>query len=660
MLKGKDIGVITPDIEREHSKIVELLVRQNKLVDGLIESDTIVKRLENVADFGIIDALDKRLGSLSDQLRSTFIDWQKKAVSTEESEAFKRANDDLNMLSVLATDRQMDASDIDMSQPLFFSGDDEKTARETPRKMLRKIIKPKHKKRAEYRQKVAEQVATNLTDEKLVEMEAQLAEIQEVLKIINFVTDVVNQIDTTNLQKIRAKKCQLVVQYYLMTPVESCKTLVDVVEAYNDLKQSLNIEQSVKLTINRIFEMLNLINEKIEKINIRGNGIMDWSEILFKNSELRASGLDSLRVDMKIAGERLNIAYGEVVESANQAIGSLKLALEKKNIDPAKIERLILTIENGNLESIFVPDDFNDAVQQYSKAIDELEKMLKMKSSPELTMNSDSRNLLVEGTTETAKMELGPEYREMKDLFGENFFGFEEVEKAFTLQDGDKLVELSKFQKAEANRLLAQFIQEPDVKQFMDKVKSGEIKKGGWNLRLQISTFTDPKSRLEVPLTMKAFNQCLAPDMEGRNQGKLLYNVDWYEAKKFYTTDTMQFQWVLSTNEVVPTTLDKNHENQTGELKKFAKSVSLDFDAKQSRSKPIETLYRFFVMLRNTSRRVLENTYDWSATKSSDGDLVDVGRCGARGSFVDGDHPAGSLGWLGSSFSRRSGLTVGA
>lgn len=237
--------------------------------------------------------------------------------------------------------------------------------------------------------------------------------------------------------------------------------------------------------------------------------------------------------------------------------------------------------------------------------------------------------------------------REMRELFKEGFFGLEEVETAFTLQDGKKLVELSAKERETAFRLLEAKLNEPDIEEFLRETPKKRLAEN-WLLVLRL-----PKLRDGASLTMKTMREKLAPDMQARNQGKLLYQVEWYANESFYTTDSPKdMHWQFVTREVAPETKGKNHSIQTEELKKAAKAVHLD-PAKTRRRAPVETLFDSFVSLRAKGQYILETAgYDWSDVSSSVGHFVGVGLCGAEGAGVAGWLPEGSGGSLGASLSR--------
>jgi len=252
-------------------------------------------------------------------------------------------------------------------------------------------------------------------------------------------------------------------------------------------------------------------------------------------------------------------------------------------------------------------------------------------------------------------------YQEAKEVFRENFYGIDETEKAFTLQNGEKLINLTPEQKHAAIQELESFLKDPDVKQFIERLKNyseHEIHPARWQLRLQVEQFTDG-----TDFTMENFNEKVSKDMERQGQYKLLNSADkdecWYrdQNQPFYKKHKLNLSWVISTNEVVPDTLNKKQDQQTKVLKSLAQQMGLNFDEQASRSHPTETLLRSFLAIRN-GKRILENKWDRSFTKDSDGSFVHVGYCAADGADVDGWYSRNAYPDIGSSFSRRSGQKV--
>jgi|GEM_PF-2808642 len=236
--------------------------------------------------------------------------------------------------------------------------------------------------------------------------------------------------------------------------------------------------------------------------------------------------------------------------------------------------------------------------------------------------------------------------REARELFGENFFGAEQVEKAFTIHDQNgtevKLVDFSPEQRQHIEQMLAEKLNEPDIQTFLQKPENqADIKNGKYLLILRAPQVGSIKKMFEL----------LQPDMEAKGQGKLLFKVDWYATDSLFTSTTCPFEWKFVTKEVVPSTLGLQHQPMTEALAAEARRVGFD-PSKIKRRAPVETVFDFLTVLRTTNGRILLNKYDWSDIRSSGGLFVFVGLGDSGGLLVHRRTPDYSGGDLGASLSR--------
>lgn len=256
--------------------------------------------------------------------------------------------------------------------------------------------------------------------------------------------------------------------------------------------------------------------------------------------------------------------------------------------------------------------------------------------------------------------EYNNEYQEMRDLFGENFLGMEEVEKSFTLKDGTKLIEITSDEEATIVQALHAKLAEPDIQEFIQKFKNKELDPKEWMLVLRTDAITVEESigsnvtaKKHRPLTMETMQKHLAPDMTAQSQGKLLYNIDGYAQESFYLRqrpgDTQPFaddekfkaaqnrprtfHWQLVTRATVPGTKSKSNSQQSDILQQKALACGLN-PTKTHRRTPVETTYDFACALRATGTRILVGEYDRSDTKTSVGSFVRVGLGNASGLAV--------------------------
>jgi len=232
----------------------------------------------------------------------------------------------------------------------------------------------------------------------------------------------------------------------------------------------------------------------------------------------------------------------------------------------------------------------------------------------------------------------------------ENFFGTNEVEKAFGIKIDTKNTPEIPFTEADLERAR-------ELGQF---------------LVLRADTAEDGQ-----PLTMVKMNELLQNQFVQGGIGKVLFNTTdaWKLNSEFFTTETPRVGWALVNKDSIPNSTSKNYLQQTQELAKYvtdevfrdADSVPVEYqeavdefesyfannfqgktDAEIStllgggvwqkyaqelgdlkinqltRQTPSEVLYDL-LMYFNVNGRLLENKYTWTNRRASDGDLVSVG-----------------------------------
>ncbi len=267
----------------------------------------------------------------------------------------------------------------------------------------------------------------------------------------------------------------------------------------------------------------------------------------------------------------------------------------------------------------------------------------------------------------TSEPELGGEIAKQvekaKEILGSDCLGPEEVEKAFGIKINSAEVPSIPFSATE-----------------LEKAKGL-----GQFLVLRANCDLDGS-----PLTMERMEGLLSARFEGRDE-KVLYDTDWYKGEKFFTEETPQMEWALTSKEVIPDSTSKNYLEQTDTIigylnqafpggalpKEFQEAVEefngkrseierlIDSDWKEAaarlealkiteltRQKPVEALYDLIMYRENNEQRLLENIYSWTGRRNSGGGLVGVGGFGSDGVCVDADGPGDRGGALGVSFSR--------
>jgi len=253
-----------------------------------------------------------------------------------------------------------------------------------------------------------------------------------------------------------------------------------------------------------------------------------------------------------------------------------------------------------------------------------------------------------------------------KGLFtrGTDAFGSEEIDQVFSPKFGGHLMDIPPMPFTEA-----------------ELARAREL---GQYLILQINMAQGGK-----PLTMEAINDVFDNKL---GEGKLLYDTDWYAKELFYTTDAPRFGWALVSREVIPASVNEDYLVQTQaiadylvnevyrnqELPAECQAAIAEWNNRKEeleklrgadwkkcaeemaglklnilfREKPVEVLYGLVVQHEVNCERLLGNMYSWTNQRSSNGRLVDVGRCVSGGVRVFSVRPGGSDSDLGVRFFR--------
>ena len=221
----------------------------------------------------------------------------------------------------------------------------------------------------------------------------------------------------------------------------------------------------------------------------------------------------------------------------------------------------------------------------------------------------------------------------------------------------------------------------------------------GHTLRLRVSTAPDG-SKLTIPKMRELLQESFARNSDG----EVLYspNSDWKLASTFYTDEVPEMAWAFTSDEVLPNSTSKNHLQQTQVLADYARAtlfkkgqlppeyqeaiqefetqrdeiqrlMGSDWKAaagrlaglkinKLMRGNPAETVQDLLVTFQNSDpksrKRLLEQMWTWTATQSSDGRLVFVGRFGRDGVHVVYAQPGYSDGRLGVVLARKFPRTL--
>jgi len=242
-----------------------------------------------------------------------------------------------------------------------------------------------------------------------------------------------------------------------------------------------------------------------------------------------------------------------------------------------------------------------------------------------------------------------------REIMGTEFFGVEEVEKAFGFPIDKSLIPKMEFTPQELT----------------------EAKANDQYLMLYV-----PKKADGTPITAKLLTDTLQPQFDRDRKGKIQYDTDWCKNEKFYTTDTSRPAWRLITKDVIPDSLNHNYLQQAEDIVKYLKgtvfkgrSIPTDYQeaiaefekqkrgieknllsnwkdsanklaglklTQMTRQTFVEQHYGWLVYFQNRNERLLEDKYNWTGSQSSDGNLVNVGNSDTDGANVNNWKPDNS------------------
>jgi hypothetical protein len=264
---------------------------------------------------------------------------------------------------------------------------------------------------------------------------------------------------------------------------------------------------------------------------------------------------------------------------------------------------------------------------------------------------------------------MGKEMEKAKEIMGTEFFGPDEVEKAFGFKIDRTSLPKMRF-----------------TPQELTKAKANN----------QYLMLYVPKKADGTPITAKMLVNALQKKFDSDGKGKIQVDydyTDWYKNEKFYTTETPRTSWRLITKDVIPGSLNHNYLEQTEDIVKYLKrtvfnGISMSSDYKKainefeeqkkgikknisdqnwhvaatklaelkltqmSRQTFVEERYGWLVYFQNRKERLLEDKHTWTGSQASSGGLVLVGRATTEGTDVGKGTPDRSRGNLGVMLSR--------
>ncbi len=284
--------------------------------------------------------------------------------------------------------------------------------------------------------------------------------------------------------------------------------------------------------------------------------------------------------------------------------------------------------------------------------------------------------LQLETAIKTLRNQLGTRIDSAHDVMtDENFFGPDDVEHAFGVQLKPHEIPPIPFsiEELERARELGQF------------------------LILRINHESDYE-----PLTMEKMEFLLSESFKEEG-GKIFKDYSWYKKQKFFTSDTPDVIWALTSHELIPNSTNQNYLEQTitlvnylkeyvfvGEtlppeyasaVEEFEKYYDINFKGKTdfqirqllsggnwdkytielsklhinqlTRQQPVEVLYDILIcFLKNKQNKLLKHNYTWTRY-ANDGTLVSIGKFFASGAEVWTHRSAYRIADLGVVFSRR-------
>jgi len=219
--------------------------------------------------------------------------------------------------------------------------------------------------------------------------------------------------------------------------------------------------------------------------------------------------------------------------------------------------------------------------------------------------------------------------QEAQELMGEDFYGPEEIQKAFGVELREEEIPPQPFSRQE-------------LEHFREE---------GCFLTLRIDHDQD-----DNPLTIKQLKTLYGVDSD-YPETRIFYNQDWYERPEnldpFFTHETPRVQWALVKKEILKDSTNKNYQAQEGLLDQYRQGQQphLEGDHQIQRREAVDIAYDLILAFRARGQKLLPDNWDWSKTKLTQGadagHLAGLGRFDADGFNVFADQPSVVDGFLG-------------
>src|SRR3989338_4703992 len=220
------------------------------------------------------------------------------------------------------------------------------------------------------------------------------------------------------------------------------------------------------------------------------------------------------------------------------------------------------------------------------------------------------------------KKEGSIEFEEVKEIFGKDFLGPEAIKTTYGVElTPDELQEIE------------------NIPFTIEELE--QAKQLGMMLVLRVPSIGEGKEA--KPLTIDQIREKFSGgDTLGdpkKKKKKMFYRSKgdgWFDTEKFALEGTPKLGWGLVMKSVLPDSLSKNWDQQEEVLKNWAKQNNIDPTLVKRRT-PVEIVYDTFLYYGENKETLLEDKWDWSGVRSSDGGFVSVGRFGSGGLHVNGD-----------------------
>ena len=253
--------------------------------------------------------------------------------------------------------------------------------------------------------------------------------------------------------------------------------------------------------------------------------------------------------------------------------------------------------------------------------------------------------------------------QEAETLFGQDFLGPEQIEKAFGIKIDDV----------------------PEIQFSLDELR--QAKDRGEMLVLYTDKAPDGQS-----LTMEKMFVLLKPQFDKDGKGGVLYNTEWCRDEDFFKKEAPKAKWGLVGKDFIPNSTDKNYLQQTEALADFVKNTVFkgqpippeyqeairEFEIQKgdigkllgsdwgeagkrlaalkltqmTRTSPVEDAYRLLAYFQNSGDKLLPATVNWTNRRASDGYFVYLGNFGSFGVLVYRWNPGLQVPDIGVCFSR--------